>query len=95
MLDMGFEPQIRRIVEGEGMPPPGERVTLLFSATFPKEIQRMASDFLHDYIFIAVGRVGSSTDLIEQHVEFVQGGEKRSVLCDLVSSVAGLTLVLV
>ena len=39
MLDMGFEPQIRRIVEKEGMPPCGLRQTLLFSATFPKEIQ--------------------------------------------------------
>ena len=36
MLDMGFEPQIRRIVEGEDMPRTGERQTLLFSATFPK-----------------------------------------------------------
>ena len=41
MLDMGFEPQIRRIVEQEDMPPKGERQTLLFSATFPMEIQRM------------------------------------------------------
>ena len=39
MLDMGFEPQIRRIVEQEDMPRTGERQTLLFSATFPKEIQ--------------------------------------------------------
>ena len=39
MLDMGFEPQIRRIVEKDAMPPSGERQTLMFSATFPKEIQ--------------------------------------------------------
>ena len=39
MLDMGFEPQIRRIVEQDNMPPTGERQTLMFSATFPKEIQ--------------------------------------------------------
>lgn len=39
MLDMGFEPQIRKIVEQMDMPPPGMRQTLLFSATFPKEIQ--------------------------------------------------------
>lgn len=39
MLDMGFEPQIRKIVEQMDMPPPGVRQTLLFSATFPKEIQ--------------------------------------------------------
>lgn len=39
MLDMGFEPQIRKIVEQMDMPPSGERQTMLFSATFPKEIQ--------------------------------------------------------
>lgn len=39
MLDMGFETQIRRIVEKDSMPPPGDRQTLMFSATFPKEIQ--------------------------------------------------------
>lgn len=38
------------------MPRPGERQTLLFSATFPKEIQRLAADFLHNYIFLTVGR---------------------------------------
>ncbi|KAK4373048.1 hypothetical protein RND71_008432 [Anisodus tanguticus] len=83
MLDMGFEPQIRRIVEQMDMPPPGERQTMLFSATFPKEIQRLASDFLANYIFLTVGRVGSSTDLIAQRVEFVHDGDKRSHLMDL------------
>jgi superfamily II DNA/RNA helicase len=39
MLDMGFEPQIRKIVEQMDMPPAGVRQTMLFSATFPKEIQ--------------------------------------------------------
>lgn len=39
MLDMGFEPQIRRIVEQDTMPPKGIRRTMMFSATFPKEIQ--------------------------------------------------------
>lgn len=39
MLDMGFEPQIRNIVEQKGMPVTGDRQTLMFSATFPKEIQ--------------------------------------------------------
>ncbi|GFY93595.1 P-loop containing nucleoside triphosphate hydrolases superfamily protein [Actinidia rufa] len=83
MLDMGFEPQIRRIVEQMDMPPRGVRQTLLFSATFPKEIQRLASDFLSNYIFLAIGRVGSSTDLIVQRVEFVHEYDKRSHLMDL------------
>ncbi|GAB2295445.1 DEAD-box ATP-dependent RNA helicase 37 [Dionaea muscipula] len=83
MLDMGFEPQIRKIVEESGMPVRGKRQTMLFSATFPKEIQRLASDFLSNYIFLAVGRVGSSTDLIVQRVEFVHESDKRSHLMDL------------
>ncbi|KAL6133802.1 hypothetical protein ACLB2K_066035 [Fragaria x ananassa] len=83
MLDMGFEPQIRKIVQQMDMPPPGLRQTMLFSATFPKEIQRLASDFLANYIFLAVGRVGSSTDLIVQRVEFVHESDKRSHLMDL------------
>ncbi|EOY32347.1 hypothetical protein QUC31_019442 [Theobroma cacao] len=83
MLDMGFEPQIRKIVEQMDMPPPGVRQTMLFSATFPKEIQRLACDFLANYVFLAVGRVGSSTDLIVQRVEFVHESDKRSHLMDL------------
>ncbi|XP_077212996.1 DEAD-box ATP-dependent RNA helicase 37-like [Tasmannia lanceolata] len=83
MLDMGFEPQIRKIVEQMDMPQRGMRQTLLFSATFPKEIQRLASDFLSNYIFLAVGRVGSSTDLIVQRVEYVHDSDKRSHLMDL------------
>ncbi|GJM98041.1 hypothetical protein PR202_ga15015 [Eleusine coracana subsp. coracana] len=82
MLDMGFEPQIRNIVDRMGMPK-NSRQTMLFSATFPPEIQRLASDFLSNYIFITVGRVGSSTDLIEQTIEFVNDGEKRGFLLDL------------
>jgi ATP-dependent RNA helicase DDX3X len=46
MLDMGFEPQIRRIVEGEDMPPAGHRQTMLFSATFPK-VRRRAGRSKH------------------------------------------------
>eukprot|EP01026_Neomeris_dumetosa_P014913 TRINITY_DN15549_c0_g1_i1.p1 TRINITY_DN15549_c0_g1~~TRINITY_DN15549_c0_g1_i1.p1 ORF type:complete len:490 (+),score=87.24 TRINITY_DN15549_c0_g1_i1:158-1471(+) len=94
MLDMGFEPQIRQIVEKEDMPATGDRQTLMFSATFPKEIQRLAADFLRDYIFLTVGRVGSSTELIVQHVERVNQLDKRSILLDLIQAVeGGLTLV--
>ncbi|KAF8648159.1 hypothetical protein HU200_065014 [Digitaria exilis] len=83
MLDMGFEPQIRKIVDMMNMPKKSVRQTMLFSATFPSEIQRLASDFLHNYIFITVGRIGSSTDLIDQKIEFVNEGEKRGFLLEL------------
>lgn len=46
-------------------------------------VQRLAADFLYNYIFLAVGRVGSSTDLIVQRVEFVHDYDKRSYLMDL------------
>lgn len=46
-----------------------------------------------NYIFLAVGRVGSSTELITQQVEHVQPNDKRSYLMDLLHSVPGLTLV--
>ena len=66
MLDMGFEPQIRRVVRA--MPPTTARHTLLFSATFPDAIQRLAREFLRPYVWIGVGRVGSTVDGIEQRI---------------------------
>lgn len=68
MLDMGFEPQIRRIVDGEDMPDVNNRQTLMFSATFPRDIQMLARDFLRDYIYLVVGRVGSTSENITQKV---------------------------
>ncbi|XP_025999604.1 DEAD-box helicase 3 X-linked a isoform X6 [Astatotilapia calliptera] len=86
MLDMGFEPQIRRIVEQDTMPPKGIRRTMMFSATFPKEIQILARDFLEDYIFLAVGRVGSTSENITQKVVWVEETDKRSFLLDLLNA---------
>ncbi|KAM9710839.1 DEAD-box helicase 3 X-linked a isoform 10-T10 [Menidia menidia] len=86
MLDMGFEPQIRRIVEQDTMPPKGIRQTMMFSATFPKEIQILARDFLEDYIFLAVGRVGSTSENITQKVVWVEDTDKRSFLLDLLNA---------
>ncbi|GAB5593559.1 ATP-dependent RNA helicase ded1 [Umbelopsis nana] len=97
MLDMGFEPQIRRIVEQEGMPGVHDRTTLMFSATFPRDIQHLARDFLKDYVFLSVGRVGSTSENITQKIEYVEDEDKRSVLLDILHSndVTGLTLIFV
>ncbi|XP_067266286.1 DEAD-box helicase 3 X-linked a isoform X8 [Chanodichthys erythropterus] len=97
MLDMGFEPQIRRIVEQDTMPPKGARQTMMFSATFPKEIQILARDFLDEYIFLAVGRVGSTSENITQKVVWVEENDKRSFLLDLLNATGkdSLTLVFV
>ncbi len=96
MLDMGFEPQIRRIVEGEDMPNVQNRQTLMFSATFPRDIQLLARDFLKDYVFLSVGRVGSTSENITQKVEYVEDQDKRSVLLDILHTHSGgLTLIFV
>lgn len=83
MLDMGFEPQIRAIVEKNDMPRTGQRHTFLFSATFPKQIQILARDFLDNYVFLAVGRVGSASGNVTQTVIWVEEEDKRSFLMDL------------
>ena len=59
--------------------------------TFDVFSQRLASDFLSNYIFLAVGRVGSSTDLIVQRVEYVQDADKCSMLMDLIHAQSALT----
>ena len=92
MLDMGFEKQIRLIVEEMDMPTVGVRQTLLFSATFPKEIQRLAQDFLADYVFLRVGRIGSTTESITQKIRYVDENDKRATLVDTLKAVDGLTL---
>ena len=95
MLDMGFEPQIRRIVQQDTMPPPGKRITLMFSATFPREIQMLARDFLDDYVFLTVGRVGATSENITQKVIWVEDYDKRDYLLDLISAADRTKLCLV
>jgi ATP-dependent RNA helicase DDX3X len=96
MLDMGFEPQIRRIVEECGMPHGDDRQTMMFSATFPANIQRLASDFLQDYIFLTVGRVGSASKDVTQTVEFVEENDKTDFLMRFLLTIEdGLILIFV
>lgn len=98
MLDMGFEPQIRQIVEEADMRPKEDRQTLMFSATFPRDIQILAADFLRDYVFLSVGRVGSTSENIKQVVEWVDDYSKRSRVLELLrepASSQGLTLIFV
>ncbi|CAO3594407.1 unnamed protein product [Absidia cylindrospora] len=98
MLDMGFEPQIRRIVQGEDMPEPTGRHTLMFSATFPKSIQALAKEFLNDYVFFTVGKVGGTSENIKQQIIYVEDKNKQSLLLETLEQNgqgAGLTLVFV
>ena len=77
------------------MPGVEARQTLMFSATFPKEIQKLASEFMRRYIFVAVGRVGSTTALITQSVVWAEEGEKPRVLIDLLAAHQGRTIIFV
>ena len=52
MLDMGFEPQIRRIVQQSDMPPKERRQTLLFSATFAPEVIKLGLSFYDSLLFL-------------------------------------------
>lgn len=77
MLDMGFEPQVRRVVSKL----PKERQTLMWSATWPKEIRNLANDFMTEFNHVAV----DSEDLkanpnIEQRIELCQPLEKQNLL---------------
>jgi len=51
----------------------------------------LAKDFLHDYIFLAVGRVGSTSENITQKVVWVEEEDKRSFLLDLLNAVSKYT----
>ncbi|XP_077370579.1 putative ATP-dependent RNA helicase DDX4 isoform X2 [Festucalex cinctus] len=87
MLDMGFEPDMRRLVGSPGMPAKENRHTLMFSATFPEDIQRLAGDFLKgDYLFLAVGIVGGACSDVEQTFVQVTKFSKREQLLDLLKT---------
>jgi len=58
MLDMGFEPQVRGILENVKE----DRQTAMFSATWPKEVQELANEFLGDYTFMNIGSIELSAN---------------------------------
>ena len=75
MLDMGFEPQIRKIIE-QIRP---DRQTLMWSATWPKEVRKLASDFLRNYIQVTIGSLQlSANHNILQIVDVCQEHEKET-----------------
>ncbi|KAG8314429.1 putative ATP-dependent RNA helicase ddx17 [Homalodisca vitripennis] len=74
MLDMGFEPQIRKIIE-QIRP---DRQVLMWSATWPKEVRALAEDFLIDYIQLNIGSLTlAANHNILQIVEVCQEHEKE------------------
>ncbi|XP_055762635.1 probable ATP-dependent RNA helicase DDX17 [Salvelinus fontinalis] len=84
MLDMGFEPQIRKIVD-QIRP---DRQTLMWSATWPKDVRRLAEDFLRDYVQINVGALElSANHNILQIVDVCMENEKDNKLLQLMEEI--------
>ncbi|XP_011695259.1 PREDICTED: DEAD-box ATP-dependent RNA helicase 20-like [Wasmannia auropunctata] len=84
MLDMGFEPQIRKIIE-QIRP---DRQVLMWSATWPKEVQALAEDFLNDYIQINIGSLNlAANHNIRQIIEICQEHEKEMKLSQLLREI--------
>jgi len=89
MLDMGFAPAIRRILDRT----PKERQTMLFSATMPSEITQLASQYLRNPARIEVAPPGSTADNVEQEVVVLAHALKHSMLSDLLRDHHGSVLV--
>jgi len=92
MMDMGFWPDVRRIVEAL---PREKRQTLLFSATLPDEVIKLAAEFLRDPKYIEIGRAGGPARTITHTVEAVESKEKPQWLARFLKKADGPTLVFV
>lgn len=93
MLDMGFSDSMRKIMHHSTMR--AEHQTLMFSATFPEEIQRLAGEFLKNYIFVTIGVVGGACSDVQQTVYEVSKFNKRSKLMEILREGADGTIVFV
>lgn len=79
MLDMGFMPDIRRILAKV----PHKRQTLLLSATIPDSIRRLAGDILTNPASVEVARVSCAAETVEHWAYRVEKKEKPALLCSL------------
>jgi ATP-dependent RNA helicase RhlE len=79
MLDMGFLPQIRRIVNSV----PRERQTLLFSATLSSDIEKVTAEFLRNPKLVEIGRRANPADTVEQFLYPVPKSRKIDLLLTL------------
>jgi ATP-dependent RNA helicase RhlE len=80
MLDMGFIPDIRRIIKLL----PSKRQNLLFSATYSDDIRALAERLLHDPLSIQVAPRNAPIELVEQRAYRVQKEQKRHLLVHLI-----------
>jgi ATP-dependent RNA helicase RhlE len=89
MFDIGFAPQIREILKKV----PKERQTMLFSATMPDEIAKLAAEHLQLPLRIDVAPAGTTAERVEQEIIIVSRGAKVSLLTKLVAETEGPVLV--
>ena len=89
MLDMGFIPQIRKIFSFV----PKERQTMLFSATMPERVVKIATDYMRNPLRIEVAPPGTTAEKIDQEVFIVKRDEKMSLLDRLLKEYEGSTLI--
>ena len=82
MLDMGFIPDIRRILALL----PATRQNLLFSATFPEEIRKLAGSFMRNPVTVEVAPRNRPIELVSQVVHPVDKDRKRELLAHLVKT---------
>ena len=92
MLDMGFKDEMMKIMMSKKMTP---KQTLMFSATFPRDIQEVAQLYLDKYIMISVGVVGAANTDVDQNVIQVTQYEKRQKLLEMLTSAKPSTKTLV
>jgi len=89
MLDMGFAPQIKKILEKV----PKNRQTMLFSATMPDEIVKIAQSYMNLPLRVEVAPAGTSVKTVTQELFFVDRNEKLSLLKTLLNQYKGSVLV--
>ncbi|MDE2312016.1 MAG: DEAD/DEAH box helicase [Patescibacteria group bacterium] len=89
MLDMGFAPQIKRILQNV----PGKRQTMLFSATMPQEIIQIANSYMQLPVRVEVAPPGQAAQTISQEVFFVHKQDKMSLLENILKQYQGSVLV--
>lgn len=83
MFDMGFEPQVRSLL-GQIRP---DRQNLLFSATMPPKVEKLASEVLQHPVKVIIGRAGSVNVDITQHIYLLNDVEaKKAWLCSKIES---------
>jgi len=76
MLDMGFAPQIAKVLEGV----PTERQTMLFSATMPQEIMRLASSYMKLPVSIEIAKSGTTAEKVSHEIFIVRQEDRRLLL---------------